>query len=60
MRVERGPQPEKPKYRLRERDNSRVGNEKVRQSPSEFQSPWGSSCSAVRATIGSEAEASRK
>ena len=58
--MERGFQPEKLKFRSRERSKFRVRNEKVQPGPSECQSPLGSSCSVVRATVGSGAEASRK
>jgi len=57
---ERGPWLGKLKCRLGEPNNFRVENEKVQLSPYEFQSPLGSSCSVVRATVGSEAGASRK
>ena len=57
---ERGLQLGKLKCRLREPNNFRVKNEKVQLSPSEFRSPLGSSCSVVRATIGSGAEVSWK
>jgi hypothetical protein len=57
---ERGPQLGKLKCRLGEPNNFRVENERVQLDPSEFQSPLGSSCSVVRATVGSGAEASRK
>ena len=57
---ERGPQLGKLKCRLGEPNNFRVENEKVQLSPYEFQSPLGSSCSVVRATVGSGGEASRK
>ena len=58
--MERGFQPEKLKFHSRERNKFRVGNEKVQPGPSECQSPLGSSCSVVRVTVGSEAEASWK
>jgi len=55
----RGPWLEKLKCCLGELNNFRVGNEKFQLSPYEFQSPLGSSCSVVRATVGLEVEASR-
>ena len=58
--MERGFQSEKLKFRSRERNKFRVGNEKVQPGPSEHRSPLGSSYSVVRATVGSGAEASRK
>ena len=57
---ERGPRLGKLKCRLGGRNNFRVENEKVQLSPCEFQSPLGSSCSVVRATVGSRVEASRE
>ena len=57
---ERGPRLGKLKCCLGGPNNFRVKNEKVQLSPYEFQSPLGSSCSVVRATVGSGVEASRK
>jgi len=57
---ERGPQLGKLKCRLGEPNNFRVENEKVQLSPCEFQSPLGSSCSVVRATVRSGGDVSRK
>jgi len=57
---ERGPRLGKLECCLREPNNFRVRNEKFQLSPYEFQSPLGSSCSVVRATVGSGVGASRK
>ena len=57
---ERGPRLGKLKCRLREPNNFQVKNEKFQLSPYEFQSPLGSSCSVVRATVGPGVGASRK
>jgi len=60
MGVERGPWLEKPKSRSWEWSSFWVGSERVRLILAEVRSPFGSSCSAVRATARSEAEVSQK
>ena len=60
LREERGTQLEKPKSHLGGSSISLFVNEEFWLSLSGFQSRFGSSCSAVRATIGSGVEASRK
>jgi len=57
---ERGSQLGKLKCCLGGPNNFWVEDEKVQLSPYEFQSPLGSSCSVVRPTVGSGAEASRE